>query len=282
MSDLSGKTIVVTGASSGIGAATAAALARDGAHVVLAVRDPAKGRKVAAGLSGSTEVRELDLSDLSSVRAFAAGWTGNLHALINNAGIMDAPRGRTVDGFELQMGTNHLGPFALTNLLLPAITDRVVTVTSFYHNKGRINVDDLFAERRPYEPGQVYNDTKLANILFALELQRRLTMAGSPIRSFAANPGLVSTNLLNHSGGPQSWALRHLGQDTTKGALPTLLATTGDLPGGSYVGPAGFRNLRGHPAVRQPARVAQDTETARRLWELSAELTGVPAHHPGR
>lgn len=275
--DLTGKTIVVTGASGGLGAATAGALSRAGAQVVLAVRDLAKGRVVAAGLAGPAEVRELDLGDLSSVRSFAAGWRGDIYALINNAGIMNPPRGRTVDGFELQMGTNHLGPFALTNLLLPVILDRVVTVTSFYHNKGRIHLGDLNAERRPYRAAQVYNDSKLANILFALELQRRLTAAHSPVRSFAANPGLVNTGLLSHAGGVQSLALRYLGQDAQQGTLSTLYAATRDLPGGSYVSPSGFGNLRGRPAVIRPAKVALDGDVARRLWELSADLTGVTA-----
>jgi NAD(P)-dependent dehydrogenase (short-subunit alcohol dehydrogenase family) len=273
--DVAGKTIVVTGGSSGIGAATAAAFSRAGAHVVLAVRDVAKGERVAAGLAGRTEVRRLDLADLSSVRSFAAPWSGDLHVLINNAGIMNSPRGRTADGFELQMGTNHLGPFALTNLLLPHIVERVVTVTSFYHDKGRIDLGDLNADRRRYRPAQAYNDSKLANLLFALELQRRLGAARSPVRSYAVNPGLVDSGLLSHSRGFQHWALRYLGQTTEEGAQSTLYAATADLPGGSYVGPEGFRHFRGRPAIERPAAVALDPGTARQLWDLSAQLTGL-------
>ncbi|PRY41757.1 oxidoreductase [Umezawaea tangerina] len=268
--DQSGRTVVVTGASSGIGLVTARELARAGAHVVLAVRDRAKGERVAADMTGSVEVRELDLGDLASVRAFASAWSGDLDVLVNNAGVMRVPEGRTVDGFEVHLGTNHLGPFALTTLLLPRITDRVVTVSSFLHAKGRIDLD---GRERPYDGAQAYNDTKLANVLFALELQRRLAAAGSPVRSFAAHPGLASTNLLGHVGGFQSLMLPLVGQSPDQGALPTLYAATQDLPGGSYVGPDGFRGLRGHPVVQQPSATARDPELARGLWELSARLT---------
>ena len=175
---MSGRTVVVTGASSGIGLATTRALAMAGARVVLAVRDVAKGRRAAATLSGDTVVRELELDNLASVRAFAAAWTGKLDVLINNAGIMLVPEGQTVDGFERHIGTNHLGHFALTTLLLPHITDRVVTVSSHLHAVGRLDLEDLSWRRRPYRASQAYADSKLANVLFTLELQRRLTSAG--------------------------------------------------------------------------------------------------------
>jgi len=176
--DQSGRTAVVTGASSGIGLVAARELARAGARVVLAVRDPEKGKRVAAGIPGDTQVRPLDLASLASVRAFAAGWTGALDILVNNAGIMAVPEGRTADGFELQTGTNHLGPFLLTGLLLPAITDRVVTVSSQLHRRGRINLEDLNWEHRGYNATGAYNASKLANVLFTVELQRRLTGVG--------------------------------------------------------------------------------------------------------
>ncbi|WNV84656.1 oxidoreductase [Umezawaea sp. Da 62-37] len=273
--DLTGRKIVVTGASSGLGLVTAREFARVGAHVVLAVRDRAKGERAAEDMTGSVEVRELDLGDLSSVRAFASGWSGDLDVLVNNAGVMRVPEGRTVDGFEVHMGTNHLGPFALTALLLPHITDRVVTVSSFLHAKGRIDPADLYAERLPYDGSQAYNNTKLANLLFALELQRRLSATGSPVRSLAAHPGLSSTNLLGHIGGFQSLMLPLVGQSAEQGALPTLYAATQDLPGGTYVGPDGFRGLRGHPVVQQPSPTARDAVLGRELWELSAQLTSV-------
>jgi NAD(P)-dependent dehydrogenase (short-subunit alcohol dehydrogenase family) len=276
--DLSGRTVVVTGASSGIGAATARALAGAGARVVLAVRDQARGEHVAATTSGDTEVRQLDLEDLASVRAFAAGWSGDLDILINNAGIMLVPEGRTLDGFERQIGTNHLGHFALTSLLLPHITERIVTVSSNAHARGRLDVDDLNWHGRAYDPSQAYSDSKLANLLFTLELQRRLTSAGSTVRAVAVHPGMVRTNLFGHATGAPAALIGILGrfilQDPGHGALTTLVAATSDLPGGSYVAPGGFAH-RGSPEIGVPARAARDGTLARRLWHVSARLTGV-------
>ena len=221
--DMSGRTVVVTGASSGIGAISAGELARAGARVVLAVRDVAKG-KAAATMNGETDVRRLDLADLNSVREFAAGWTGGLDVLINNAGIMMVPEGRTADGFELQIGTNHLGHFALTNLLLPHITGRIVTVTSDLHKIGKINVGDLNWENRKYKPLSAYCQSKLANVLFTVELQRRLTSSGSAVRAVAAHPGVAETNLISHVGGVQGAVsklfLRPITQDGEHGACP--------------------------------------------------------------
>ncbi|MET0829032.1 MAG: SDR family NAD(P)-dependent oxidoreductase, partial [Microbacterium sp.] len=178
--DLTGSTVIVTGGNSGIGFESARAFAARGAHVVLAVRDEKKGQDAAATIAGSTEVRRLDLADLASVREFAASWTGDIRLLINNAGVMVPPLTRTVDGFELQFGTNHLGHFALSNLLLPQITGRVVTVASSVHRSGRIDFDDLNFTSRRYGGGSAgYAQSKLANLLFTLELQRRLTEAGS-------------------------------------------------------------------------------------------------------
>ncbi|MFJ5308290.1 oxidoreductase [Streptomyces sp. NPDC088350] len=279
--DLSGRTAVVTGANSGIGLAAAAELARAGAHVVFAVRDPERGRAAAAKVSGSTEVRRLDLADLASVREFAEGWEGPLDLLVNNAGVMMLPERRTRDGFETQFGTNHLGHFALTNLLLPHITDRVVTVSSGAHRMGdrvihfeNLNLDGV------YSPQRAYCQSKLANLLFTLELQRRLTETGSRVRSLAAHPGWAATNLQSHTGNPVAHALMAVGnkvvaQDDKGGALPTLFAATQDLPGASYVGPSGPMEMRGAPTLVGRSAAASDVAAAKRLWTASEELTGV-------
>ena len=191
--DLTGHTAVVTGANSGIGRAAAQALAARGARVVLAVRNLDKGREAAAGMTGHVEVRQLDLADLASVRAFAEDVTEPVDLLINNAGVMIPPLTRTADGFELQFGTNHLGHFALTNLLLPRVRGRVVTVSSTGHRAGAIDFDDLNWERRPYRAMPAYAQSKLANLLFTAELQRRLTELGSPVLATAAHPGISAT-----------------------------------------------------------------------------------------
>jgi NAD(P)-dependent dehydrogenase (short-subunit alcohol dehydrogenase family) len=277
--DLSGRTVVITGASSGIGVPTARELARVGARVVFAVRNVAKGDEVARTIEGRTEVRHLELSSLASIREFADSWTGNLDILVNNAGIMLVPEGRTDDGFELQIGTNHLGHFALTNLLLAHITHRVVTITSPLHARGRIDIDDLNWERRKYDASRAYADSKQANVLFTLELQRRLTAAGSSVRAVSAHPGIARTNLGAHltgfRGALSTIALRALAQDAEHGALPTLYAATQDVPGNAFVVPDGFNHLRGHPELVQPATASRDPGLAERLWARSAELTEV-------
>jgi len=277
---LDGRTLVITGANSGLGLATARALGPAGARVVLAVRDVARGREAAATIDGDTEVRPLDLADLASVRAFADGWDGELDVLINNAGVMAIPEQRTVDGFEMQIGTNHLGHFALTNLLLPHIGDRVVTVSSGMHRAGSIRLDDLNWERGGYKTWRAYGQSKLANLLFTSELQRRLDAAGSSVRATAAHPGYAATNLQSHTGNFIQNALMAVGnklvaQSDEMGALPTLYAATQDIPGDSYVGPGGFQEQRGHPTLVGRNGAAKDTETAKRLWTLSEELTGV-------
>ncbi|PAZ13176.1 oxidoreductase [Streptomyces sp. SA15] len=278
--DLTGRTAVVTGANSGIGLRAAGALAGAGAHVVFAVRDPQRGRAAAATVNGSTEVRRLDLADLSSVREFAEAWDGPLSLLINNAGVMMLPRQRTADGFEMQFGTNHLGHFALTNLLLPYVTDRVVTVSSTAHRWGgaTIHFDDLNLTA-DYTPQRAYAQSKLANLLFTLELQRRLTEAGSPVRALAAHPGYAATNLQSHTANPVARAFMRLGnrffaQDDRAGALPTLYAATQDLPGASYVGPDGMAEMRGAPTLVGRSTAASDAVAARRLWTASEDLTG--------
>jgi NAD(P)-dependent dehydrogenase (short-subunit alcohol dehydrogenase family) len=280
--DLTGQTVIVTGASSGLGLETAKALTRAGARVVLAVRDEAKGRRAAAAMPAPAlaEVRLLDLASLESVRAFARDWSGPVALLINNAGVMIPPLGRTQDGFELQFGTNHLGHFALTNLLLPSITGRVVTVSSGVHQTGRIDFDDLNWERKPYKPWRAYAQSKLANLLFTAELQRRLTEAGSKVLSMAAHPGYAATNLQSHSDSRLTdFALglgnRLLAQDATGGALPTLYAATADLPGNTYAGPSKLGGLRGAPAPCPRSKPAADPEVARRLWQVSEQLTDV-------
>jgi NAD(P)-dependent dehydrogenase (short-subunit alcohol dehydrogenase family) len=278
--DLRGHIAVVTGANSGIGRVAASELARAGASVTLAVRDEGKGRAAAAALTGDVTVRPLDLADLSSVRSFAESTEGSVAILVDNAGIMATSEQRTADGFELQLGTNHLGHFALTNLLLPQITDRVVVVSSDMHRTGKIDLDDLNWDRRPYKPWGAYSQSKLANLLFVLELERRLTAAGSPVRVVAAHPGYAATNLQGRTGSAVSNLAGAIGnrliaQSEDKGALPTLFAATADVPGGAYVGPDGFRHLRGHPTVVQPAPRALDETVARGLWDLSEQLTGV-------
>ena len=250
--------------------------------MVLAVRDQARGEAAAATLAGPAEVRPLDLARLESVRAFARGWDGPLDLLVNNAGVMIPPPSRTADGFELQFGTNHLGHFALTNLLLPSLTPmaRVVTVSSGVHHAGKLDFTDLGWERRRYRRWRAYGDSKLANLLFARELQRRLAGTGSAVRSMAAHPGYAATSLQSHSGSRLSgFAMMTIGnrlfaQDAAAGALPTLYAAYGDLPGDTYVGPSGLLQ-HGPPAPCGRSAAARDPAAAARLWTVSEQLTGV-------
>lgn len=277
--DLTGSTYVVTGANSGLGLETARKLAAAGGHVVLAVRDPARGASAASSIEGSTEVAELDLADLSSVRAFAVAWGERpLTTLVNNAGIMMVAEGRTADGFERQIGTNHLGHFALTNLLLPHVTDRVVTVSSGLHRGPQVSLDDLDLTRG-YKPTRAYQQSKLANLLFTAELQRRLTAAGSPVVAHACHPGYSATNLQTHHANPLMNKLMWVGNKVLAtsaefGARPTFHAVTADLPPDSYIGPSGFQGLRGAPGPNPRSREARDADAARRLWEISEERTG--------
>ena len=278
---LGGRTVIITGANSGIGLGAAKALAGAGAHVVLAVRDVERGRAAAAKATSSTEVRRLDLADLSSVREFAAAWEGDLDILINNAGIMMVPEGTTKDGFETQFGTNHLGHFALTNLLLPHVTDRVVTVSSGAHtwDGGRVYFDNLNLTGN-YSPRRAYAQSKLSNLLFTSELQRRLVESGSAVRALAAHPGWAATNLQSHTSNPVSRVLMQAGnkvlaQSSAAGALPTLFAATQDLPGDSFVGPDGPGQMRGGPTLVSRSAAAKNAETAERLWTLSEKMTGV-------
>ncbi len=247
--------------------------------MVLAVRDTGRGAEAARTMPGQVEVRRLDLADLSSVRAFAEAWDGPLDILVNNAGVMAIPERRTADGFEMQFGTNHLGPFALTNLLLPYLTGRVVTVASNAHRRVRLDFDDLNSARG-YERWRAYGRSKLANLLFTLELQRRLEAAGSPVTAHAAHPGWSATNLQGHTTSRMEKAVmavgnRLLAQRDEMGALPTLYAATQSLPGASYTGPSGFQEFRGNPGPAGRSTAAQDTRAAQRLWHMSEQLTGV-------
>jgi NAD(P)-dependent dehydrogenase (short-subunit alcohol dehydrogenase family) len=274
-----GRTFIVTGANSGLGASTARELARAGATVILACRNVVKGEAAAATMTGHVEVRQLDLADLASVRAFAE-LTDHADVLVNNAGVMAVPERRTADGFEMQIGTNYLGHFALTGLLLPKLTDRVVTLSSQAHRMGRIDLDDLNWERRTYRRWGAYAQAKLADLLFGLELQRRLSATGSPVRSVAAHPGYAATELQSHTESFQDRLMmlgnRVFAQRADLGALPSLYAATvPDIPGGSYVGPGGPGEMRGYPRLVGSAKAARDADVAGRLWTLSEKLTGV-------
>ncbi|MBQ1055045.1 oxidoreductase [Micromonospora sp. C32] len=287
--DLSGRTFVVTGATSGLGLATTRALAARGARVVLAVRDEEKGRRAAASQPGADlEVRRLDLADLDSVREFA----DRMHAdhrrvdvLINNAGVMATPHTLSPQGHELQFATNHLGHFALTGLLLDLLLagrdPRVVTVTSVNHQRAKPPFADPARERR-YSPMGCYNTSKLANAMFGVELHRRLSAAASPLRSILAHPGYTATNLqtgattgmwrilLGRIGNPL------LAQPADHGAWPQLFAATDPTaPSGGLIAPGGPGELRGHPAPGKLSPAAADPEHGRRLWELSEQATGV-------
>jgi NAD(P)-dependent dehydrogenase (short-subunit alcohol dehydrogenase family) len=278
--DMAGRSVIVTGANSGIGRAAAAALAAAGARVILAVRSTDKGEAAAAAMRGQTEVRRLDLASLDSVREFAAAWEGEIDLLINNAGVMAPPLSRTAEGFELQLGTNHLGHFALTNLLLERVTGRVVTVSSLAHRIGSIDFDDLNWERRAYKASRAYGQSKLANLLFTSELQRRLNTAGSTVLATAAHPGYAATNLQFHSERRLldmfgAVGNKLLAQDEDAGALPTLYAAAADVPGNSFAGPSHFMQQRGPAKLVARSEAAQDDEAARRLWDVSEELTGV-------
>ncbi|HEV7482953.1 MAG TPA: oxidoreductase [Solirubrobacterales bacterium] len=290
--DQAGRTAVVTGANSGLGLAAARALAGAGAEVVLACRNLEKGEEALASIraevpGASIDLRELDLSSLASVRAFAERFRadhGSLDLLINNAGVMAPPRRQTADGFELQFGTNHLGHFALTGLLLGEMQGRedarVVTVSSTAHKFGRISFDNLGGERY-YFRWRAYGQSKLANILFARELDRRLRAAGSSVKSLAAHPGYASTNLQTAAPPLLDRTLMRVtnllvGQSPEMGALPELYAATRpNLDGGLFIGPDGFEEQRGHPKVVNPVGAGRNERTAARLWEVSEEMTGV-------
>ncbi|MEU7471460.1 oxidoreductase [Streptomyces sp. NPDC044984] len=288
--DQTGRIAVVTGANSGLGLITATELARRGAHVVLAVRDTAAGAEAARRIGGDTEVRELDLASLDSVRAFAAKLAADHPAvdlLVNNAGlVLLGPRRTTADGFELHIGTNMLGHFALTGLLLDRLEaarePRVVGLSSITHKSAHLDFDDLMSER-DYRAAPAYGRSKLATTVFGVELDRRLRAAGSPVISTLAHPGLTRTNLT-----PRAWEHRgRLGrviaragllvtQPVEQGALPQLRAATDPgVRGGQFFGPSGLGETRGRVTEARLSREAADPAVGRRLWAAAEELTGV-------
>ncbi|KQM14899.1 short-chain dehydrogenase [Plantibacter sp. Leaf171] len=277
--DQHGRTVIVTGANSGIGAVTARELAAHGATVILACRDIEKGARAASTMTGDVEVRRLDLADLASIRRFAEGVDG-VDVLVNNAGVMAVPERRTADGFEMQIGTNFLGPFALTGLLLDRITTRVVTLSSAAHRAGTIDLADLNWRSRRYRRWAAYGQSKLADLMFSAELQRRLTANGSPVLSVAAHPGFASTELQSHTESAQGpllgWGTRLLGQSAEMGALPTLYAAVSpDVEPGGYYGPTGFGEMRGDPKPVGRSSAARDEHVAAELWSTAEALTGV-------
>jgi NAD(P)-dependent dehydrogenase (short-subunit alcohol dehydrogenase family) len=290
--DQSGRLAVVTGGTSGLGLETAAALAAHGTQVVLTARDAGRGARALATIrdrvpDADVRVGRLDLARLDSVRAFA-GTLDRLDLLIDNAGVMFTSRGRTADGFETQFGTNHLGHFALAGLLLPLLREapgsRVVTVSSVGHRPGRIVLDDLNWERRRYNRFRAYFQSKLANLLFAFELDRRLARAGAPTESLAAHPGGVRSNLGHGYRGPvgrlQGLVMTAAGpfllQEPAQGALPQLRAATDrSLPSASYLGPDGPGERTGSPVVVRASDRALDEDLSAALWERSIELTKV-------
>ncbi len=294
--DLSGKIIVVTGGNSGIGYEAAIQFARKRAHVVLACRNmdkarPAADRIAALAPGASVEVMALDLSSLASVRSFAEAFKEKnpmLHILCNNAGVMAIPYSRTADGFEMQFGTNHLGHFALTGLLLDRLIAaggaRVVTVSSGAHRMGTIRFDDLQWEHG-YRKWRAYGQSKLANLLFAFELERRAEAARAKLISVACHPGYAATNLQAMGPRMQGSAMmetmmgvanRLFAQSAAMGALPTLYAATApDLHGGEYIGPNGLGEMWGHPVKVDYSAAAHDTAAGARLWQISEQLTGV-------
>jgi NAD(P)-dependent dehydrogenase (short-subunit alcohol dehydrogenase family) len=291
--DQSGRSAIVTGANSGLGLATARELARHGASVVLACRNTAKGEQAlheierVASAEASIELASLDLASLASVRAFATDFSSahdHLDLLINNAGVMAPPRRETEDGFELQFGTNVLGHFALTGLLIGFMHGRedarVVTVSSNAHKMGKINFADLQSERR-YMRWSAYAQSKLGDLMFALELDRRLRAAGSQIKSLAAHPGYAATNLQTAAPPLLDRAVMIVtnllvAQSAEMGALPILFAATEPgLEGGVYTGPDGPGEFRGRPRVVKTSRSARDEDVAARLWDVCEQLTGV-------
>ena len=292
--DLAGKIIVVTGGNSGIGFEAAKAFAQKGAEVILASRNMQKANAALAELTrdvpnGRVKVIQLDLASLASVRQFAEQFKtqyGRLDILVNNAGIMMVPYGKTEDGFERQLGTNHLGHFALTGLLLDSLANsdaaRVVNVSSLAHENGEMDFSNLmYDEGNGYSRMGAYGRSKLANLLFTYELQRRLDAAGKNSLSIAVHPGISATNLANHM--MDRWYLRWLRplfarmvQSSAMGALPTIRAAVDSAAaGGSYYGPDGKQERDGYPVVVQSNAASHNLEDARRLWEISEELTGV-------
>ncbi len=282
-----GKLAIVTGSSSGIGFETARILASKNAKVIIAVRNIEKGNKALEKIrsefpEANIEVRIVDLAELKSIHTFAESFKKDydgIDLLINNAGVMIPPYTKTKDGFELQFGTNHLGHFALTGLLLDLIKNRnnsrIVNVSSKAHNMGNLNFDDLNWEKRRYKPWQAYGDSKIANLYFTYELQRRLDEGGFDVIVAAAHPGLTSSELERHSN-IVGVINKLFAQSPLMGALPTLYAATANgVKKGDYFGPSDWSEWRGYPKLVQSKELAHDKEIAKRLWDVSERLTGV-------
>lgn len=278
--DQSGRTVIVTGANGGIGKVTATTLARRGAKVVMACRNVAAGQQIAERAEGDIQVAALDLADLASIRAFA-DTIETVDVLINNAGVMNIPFSRTKDGFETQWGINHLGHFALTGLLLDRLGDRVVTVSSIAHRQTpRLWTDDLDYHNRSYRRQLAYAQSKLANLMFARELQRRLTEADSKKRSYAVHPGVAATNLFTHTETPADAISKPfvalIGHSPTKAAESSLYAATSvDANPTTFWGPTWLFGARGPVGAAPSTKLSQDQELWRRLWEESERLTGI-------
>ena len=271
-----GKTVVITGASSGIGLEAAKVLNEKGANVIAAVRNPSKAKSV---LPTSVEIRDLDLSDLNSVHNFASDLNSKIDVLLNNAGVMAIPLARTAQGFEMQIGTNHFGHFALTGLLLDKIQDRVITVSSTAHKMGRMRFADI-NWNKTYKPWLAYGQSKLANLLFTAELDKRLSDSGSKVKAIAVHPGYSNTALQGKSEKKtqdffMKLANKYLAQSDLQGAWPTLYAISEDIPGNSFVGPDGFAEIKGYPKLVGRTKAAQNMKDANTLWEISEKLTGI-------
>jgi NAD(P)-dependent dehydrogenase (short-subunit alcohol dehydrogenase family) len=282
LGDLSGQRIIVTGATNGVGLGTARALTRAGAHVILAVRNTTLGAQRAAEIGGSTSVVELDLADMSSVRAFPAKLDGDVDVLINNAGALSQHRRDTVDGFEMTIGTNLLGPFALTNLLFGRVRSKIVNVGSDAHRSAKLDLDDLHLRNARWNVMGAYARSKLAVMLWGLELDRRLRAAGSPVTTQLTHPGWVASNLSNVSEN-RVLSLAHRGvqavgkvlaNDIEEGAAPTLYCLSEPIPPGSYVGVDGRFGLRGGPVLIGRSAVACDYEIAARIVDFAERETG--------
>ena len=285
--DQTGRIVIITGSTSGLGKEAARVLSGKKASVIMAVRNVKKGEGVVNEIKNESPdadvtIRELDLSSLSSIKTFAEGITNDfdrLDILINNAGVMMCPFSKTKDGFEIQMGTNHLGHFALTGLLMPLLkkTDgsRVVATSSMAHRTGNIDFSDLNWEKRKYKTIQAYGDSKLANLYFTYELAKRLGSAGNNPKATVAHPGWTATELQRHAG-VFSFLNNFLAQGVDIGTLPTLRAAIDpDAKPGDYFGPSHFFEMRGYPVTVASNKRSHDEEAARRLWEISEELTGV-------
>ncbi|CAN5622094.1 SDR family NAD(P)-dependent oxidoreductase [soil metagenome] len=282
LGNLAGKRIIVTGATNGVGLATARALVGAGAHVFLAVRDTALGAQRAAEIGGSTTVLELDLADQGSVRAFPDLLDGEVDILVNNAGGLTQHRGDTGDGFETTLATNLLGPFALTNLLLPRVRSQVITVGSEAHKRATLRLDDMHLRTAKWTVMGAYARSKLAVMLWGLELDRRLRGAGSPVTGQLTDPGWVSSNISNVSDEPLMSLVHRvvqvaggrLANDIDQGAAPTLYCISEPIPPGSYVGVDGIMGLRGGPVLIGRSAVACDYETAAAVFAFAEKETG--------